>query len=90
MTPHLLSTFATTLAHNDNWDGPGAWWPVIPLLWFLLIGTVIALFVRSARHRNRFGGIRSGEARLAERFADGEITEQEYRDRLAVLKAQAR
>ena len=90
MTSQLMTTFATTLAHNDHWDGPGPWWPVFPLLWFLVIATVITLFVRSGRQRSRFGGMRAGEARLAERFADGEITEQEYRDRLAVLKAQAR
>jgi putative membrane protein len=90
MTTQLLSTFSTTLADNDHWDGPGAWWPIFPLLWFLVIATVITLFVRSGRRRSRFGGIRAGESRLAERFADGEITEQEYRDRLAVLKAQAR
>jgi putative membrane protein len=89
MTTHLLSTFSTTLAEADHWHGPGAWWPVFPLLWFLLIVTVITLFVRSGRYRARFGGIRAGEARLAERFANGEITEQEYRERLAVLKAQA-
>jgi putative membrane protein len=90
MTTQLLSTFSTTLAESDYWNGPGAWWPVFPLLWLLLIATVITLFVRSGRNRSRFGGIRSGEARLAERFANGEITEQEYRERLAVLKAQAR
>ena len=30
MTTQLLTTFSTTLADNDHWDGPGAWWPVIP------------------------------------------------------------
>jgi putative membrane protein len=87
----LLPAAVTILAdNNDHWDGPGAWWPVFPLLWFLVVAGIVTAVVVTGRRRARFGGVRSGEARLAERFADGEITEQEYRERLAVLKAQTR
>jgi len=92
--PAVLSTFSTTpffttLAAGDRWDGPGAWWPVFPLLWFLLIAGIVTTVILAGRRRARFGGMRAGESRLAERFADGEITEQEYRERLAVLKTQS-
>jgi putative membrane protein len=86
-----LATAATTLA--DHWDGPAPWWPLIPLFWFALF---IALFFVAARfgwwgrrrwqaERSQAYGARAGKARLAERFASGEIDEQEYRARLAVL-----
>jgi putative membrane protein len=88
--PAAVTALSTTLADSDHWDGPGAWWPVFPLLWFLVVAGIVTAIVVTGRRRARFGGIRSGEARLAERFADGDIDEQEYRDRLAVLKAQTR
>jgi putative membrane protein len=87
-----LASATTTLA--DHWDGPGPWWPLIPLFWF---GLFIAFFFIAARSgwwgRRRWytehaqaDGVRAGKARLAERFASGEIDEQEYRARLAVLE----
>ena len=88
--PAAVTALSTTLADSDHWEGPGAWWPVFPLLWFLVVAGIVTAVVVTGRRRARFGGIRSGEARLAERFADGDIDEQEYRDRLAVLKAQTR
>ena len=75
---------------DDRWDGPGAWWPVFPALWLLVIAAVITTIVVTGRRRARQAGSRAGEARLAERFAAGEIGEQEYRERRAVLKEQVR
>jgi putative membrane protein len=76
------------LTAHDGWDGPGAWWPIFPILWLLLIGTVVFLVVRFGRRNWRMAGTRAGEARLAELFAAGEITEEEYRHRLGILKEQ--
>jgi putative membrane protein len=82
---------ATTLA--DRCDGPG-WWPLIPLFW---LTAFIVFFVLAARFgwwgrrrgwsedRYHRDAAHEGRARLAERFAVGEIDEQEYRSRLAVL-----
>jgi putative membrane protein len=77
-------------------DGPG-WWPLIPLFWFALF---ITFFFLAARFgwwgRRRWYDDRrpadpthAGTARLAERFAAGEIDEQEYRARLSVLEETA-
>jgi putative membrane protein len=76
----------------DHYDGPG-WWPLIPLFWFALFITFFFVAARFGwwgrrrwydEHRHT-DGTRAGAARLAERFAAGEIDEQEYRARLAVL-----
>jgi putative membrane protein len=72
-------SFIMLLAH-DHWF----FWPIIPLLWF---GFVVLFFGFVARRRRGWwDGRRSGEAVLAERFARGEIPEEEYRSRLTVLR----
>ncbi|MGH3425047.1 MAG: SHOCT domain-containing protein, partial [Nocardioidaceae bacterium] len=83
----LSSAVVTTsvFANGDHWDGPGPWWPIFPILWFLFVVAVIFTFARFGR--GRWGRpSNTGESRLAERFAAGEIDEREYRERLAVLK----
>lgn len=71
----------------DRWDGDGpAFWPIFPILWFLFFVTFAYLVVRWGRRNRAECGARSGQARLAERFAAGEIDEQEYRSRKAVLE----
>jgi putative membrane protein len=85
----MLTSATTVLA--DRWDGgPGPWWPIFPLLWLLLFAAVATTIVVLARRGRREGGLRAGESRLSERFAAGEIDEQEYRARLAVLRDQGR
>jgi putative membrane protein len=79
----MLST--TLLANHDHWDGPGPWWPLIPLFWFAFIFFAFAVFGRFGRRR-WYRGSYSGESKLAERFAAGEIDEAEYRERLSVLR----
>lgn len=82
----LPSSYPLLLNASDHWDGPGAWWPIFPILWFLLIASVVGAFLLNGRRNRRWGAVRSGEARLAERFASGEIADEEYRYRLGVLK----
>jgi len=81
------TVLASSVLAHDQWHGPGAWWPIIPLLWFLFIGSVIFLFVRGGRRRSWESGLRAGERRLAERYATGEIDDDEYARRLATLRA---
>jgi len=47
---------------------------------------VITYFVLYGRRRDRRAGERAGERRLAERYASGEIDEEEYARRLSVLR----
>lgn len=87
MTEHLTSlTSLTTLAADDHWYGPGAWWPIFPIMWFLFVATIVTVFVVVGRRRAQQSGQRAGERRLAERYASGEIDEQEYARRRAVLR----
>ncbi|WP_298460990.1 SHOCT domain-containing protein [uncultured Cellulomonas sp.] len=81
---------------DGRWDGGGpGWWVVFPILWFLLVATVVVVVARRWRRAPWGAGAagagsgRTGSARavLSERFARGEIDEAEYRTRLEVLLA---
>jgi putative membrane protein len=67
--------------------GPVHWWPFFPIFWLLLWGVVLFALFRSRRRWGRWHAERAPQDVLAERYARGEISEEEYRERLAVLKA---
>ena len=89
-TPTFLAADTSQVLLAEHWGGPGAWWPVFPILWVLLVAAIVTTVVLVGRRNRALAGPRAGEARLAERFASGEISEQEYRERRAVLKEQSR
>jgi putative membrane protein len=73
----------TTLAQAwCDGNGPGAWWPIFPVTFWTLVLIGLGFWLWRIR-RDRFG---TAEAVLADRYARGEITEDEYRERLTVLK----
>jgi len=76
-----ILSITTSLAHNpDHWGpGPGPWFLVFPLLFWT---AVVLLFVFG---RRRWLG-RLGEGTLRDAYARGEVSESEYRARLAVLR----
>jgi uncharacterized membrane protein len=81
----------TTLAIADHgpWrdhDGPPEFWPVFPLLWLLVLAAVVATAIVVSRRSRAAQPRCAGETRLAERYAAGEIDEEEYRTRRAVLR----
>jgi putative membrane protein len=70
--------------------GPGGEWgwlwaPIVLLLWAGLIATVVWFVARSARPRERSGAERARDV-LADRYARGELTTEEYRERLVQLR----
>jgi putative membrane protein len=83
----LLNTlFASSDGHWHHWFW---FWPLVPLFWLL----VFFLFLRFFFWRGRRGpwgyyGPREPAARaiLAERYARGDITYDEYRERLGHLE----
>ena len=89
LTGAVVPTEAVASVAHPGW-GPGPWWFVFPLLWFLLFASVVFLVARRARRGGGPGGWRATGpdpvAILGERYARGEIDEQEYRTRLAVLR----
>ncbi|MFJ3488286.1 SHOCT domain-containing protein [Leifsonia aquatica] len=84
------------------WAGPGfgfGWlFLLIPLFWIAVFVLIFSLagrrWRRAAAARGGFGGpgwahsaTRSAEQTLAQRYANGDIDEAEYRARLEVLRA---
>ena len=78
----------------------GWWWFLIPLFWIGLFVLIFSLagrrWRRAAAARGGYPGYgwggpqaasRSAERTLAERYANGDIDEKEYRARLEVLRA---
>lgn len=85
---NLLNEMGWFLAANGERWNHGDWWfigPMIGLLWWGLIATAVFFFAR----RGGWGRTSSGAERardiLAERFARGELTADEYQERLANL-----
>jgi putative membrane protein len=95
----MLTATTEVLANGPHygWGGPGPFFFIFPLLWFLLFATVIFLIARRARRgpRGGWGGPWAAHGGagadpvtlLGTRFARGEIDEAEYRSRLAVLRS---
>jgi putative membrane protein len=82
-----MTECTTVLANVLASEGEhGWWWPIWPLLWVAVIGTAVWLLLRRRRAAEGPSDA-SGRAReiLAERFARGEITSEEYRERLDQL-----
>ena len=76
--------------HNMGWWGYASMGVGMVLFWALLILGIVALIRLSTRDENRrVSPPPSPERVLAERFARGEISETEYRDRVAVLRDHA-
>lgn len=67
---------------------PWPWWPLFPALWFLLWVAVIVTAIVLWRRRDHH--TRSAQSIVAEEFARGNITEEEYQRRLATLRAHDR
>lgn len=76
----MLHTYASVLASGNGWHH-GHCWIVFPIL--LLLAAIAFAFWR--RKRGPGDGTDSPKRILAERFARGEISGEEYRDRLAQL-----
>lgn len=75
------------LAHHA--DGDHHWWPLWLLLWAAVLGTAAWLLVRR-RDRRRGDPLDRAREVLAERYARGELTGEEYRTRLDDLERATR
>lgn len=67
-----------------SWSNGGWWWMTIAMLvfWGLVAWVVITL----ARRPGSGAGSRSAEETLAERYARGEIDDEEYHRRVSALR----
>ena len=83
----VTDTMTTLAITADHWDGDRPdFWPVFPILWFLIVAGIIATVIYFRRRSCEGAPRRAGEARLAEMFAAGEISDEDYRSRRAVLR----
>jgi len=94
----VLTALTDSVMAHAGWGGPG-WFLLIPLIWIVVLVLLFAFLGR--RWRRGWGGpgypypghpgwqepSAGAEATLAERFAQGDIDEVEYRARLEVLRA---
>lgn len=65
--------------------GMGMWWPLGAVFSILFWGLLIWGGITLARRAGVFSAPRRAEEALAERYASGDIEEDEYRRRLATL-----
>ncbi len=74
------------LADSDHWHGPG-WWVIFPIFWLLFLGAIV-WFCVFGRRRGLPDGRRPARGVAARRALSppARSTEQEYRERLAVLR----
>jgi putative membrane protein len=79
----MLTTMTTTVLASG---GDHGWWPLWPLLWIAVIGTAVWLLVRRRGAHDGPRGVERAREILAERYARGEITSDEYRERLEQLR----
>ena len=77
---------AELTSHAWHGGGPG-WWLVFPILfWVLVLSAVGYLIYRGSPARSARA---AAERALAERYARGEISEEELRQRRAVLRGRS-
>ena len=76
----------TTLSAAHDWNGPGPWILLVPLVWIAVVFLVVLVLRRTAWRRGCAAGRPEGPlAVLGRRYAEGDIEADEYRARHAVL-----
>jgi putative membrane protein len=81
----MLTFLQATTVLADHQAGWGhGWWPLWPILWVAVIVAVVWFLSRRWREPRDGGSGRAKEI-LAERFARGDLSSDEYRERLAEL-----
>jgi len=79
-TLHTLTTVVASHGEHDHY-----WFP-FAFLWLVLLGVLIWFLVSRGRRCRPVSGADRASDILAERFARGEITGEEYRERLQQLR----
>lgn len=82
----MLTIAADVVAHGGHGMHDGGWWPIFPVFWLLFFGVLFFFAFKSRRNWGPGHHAASAEGILSERYARGEISVEEYRDRLGVLK----
>ena len=62
------------------------WWIVAPFFWALWLAVLGTILYAVFRGKRRWSGDNRAKAILAERFARGEISTEEFQDRMDALR----
>jgi putative membrane protein len=83
-----MSYFALLASSSDGHHGWFWFWPLVPLVWLLVFFVLARLVWRGRRGpwMGQSAPATDPRAILAERYARGEITYDEYRERLGHLE----
>jgi putative membrane protein len=77
------------LTHGDGWGRDGGWWwlfgPLMLAFWIGITAAAVWFVTRTFRQQPRTATERAADV-LAERYARGEISTEEYRERLDQLQ----
>jgi putative membrane protein len=80
-----ITAISPVVASSGDWGDHGAWGLLWLAFWLVALGATAWLVVRLVRRRER-SGIDKARDILAERYAKGELTSDEYRERLEQLR----
>jgi putative membrane protein len=81
----MLIPIAGQMWDGDHHMGRGWWW-VMGIGWLVFLGLIAVVVVLLVRRGTGSGRSAGAEDVLAERYARGEIDDDEYRRRLDVLR----
>jgi putative membrane protein len=79
---NVVAALPLLAEHDGEWGHH--WWPLWLLFWAAVIGTAVWLIAR--RRDRRADPLDSARQLLAERYAKGELSGEEYRTRLDDLR----
>lgn len=84
----LMTMFARACENCDGDHMGGGWWWVMGIGWLVFLALLVTLVVFLVRHftNGTATTTRAAHDTLAERFARGEIDDEEYRRRRDVLR----
>ena len=82
---NTITAISPLVAGSGDWGHHGAWGLLWLVFWLVALGATAWLVLRLTRRRSR-SGIDQARDILAERYARGEITSDEYRERLEQLR----
>lgn len=84
-----LTSYAAAYHPHPGWYGHGGpgWWIVFPILFWVLVLSLIGYVIY--RRSPKQSAISAGERVLAEQYARGEISGEEYKQRRSVLRGKS-